>query len=268
MNNPLFSQTEDRDYFKSNNVCEVKTIIFFNNGKKPEVIYKRKYDSNGNNIKSLTFDSNNKLTSEYEYKYDEQNNQISFTENGKENNENNYERKYDDKKNLIEESGKSFNVKYYYDSLNRVSKKVHTNQENKETKEILFKYDNNGNKIAEYVESNSFYLNEFSKYNSNNQIIEKEVYYHLDNKNELYERTIYDYNDNKLLVSKKSIDGYAKGKDIEYSYYDNNKLKSVKVIEGSLTTYFYKGNLITKKETFQNLLNFTVVEQYEYMFCK
>lgn len=266
--NQLYSQSENKEYFKSNNICEVKTLIYFNNDNKPEVTRIDNYDSNGNKIKSLSFDTKNKLSKKFEYKYDEHNNKIATIEKGKKLNETNYVRKYDGQKNLIEESGINFITKFEYDSVNRVIKKYHTNLESMESKEILFKYDNNGNKIAEYVQGSPFYLNEFSKYNSDNQIIETEVYYHLENEDKLYEKRIYNYDENKLLKSKKSIEGYAKSKDLEYSYYDNNKLKSIKVVDDSLTTYFYEGELITRIEKITYLFNTRIVEQFEYNYCK
>lgn len=269
----LLSQTEDREYFKSNKICEVTTSLFLDsklldNESFLQTTYINKYDLNGNNIKSLTFDEENNLLWDFEYEYDKQNKLISITENGKKEILRNCQTIYNDKNDIIEEFDETFNCRYYYDSLNRISKKVHINQETKETKEILFKYDDNGNKIAEYVEGTSFYLNEFLKYNSNNQITEKEIYYHLGTENELFQKIIYEYNDNKQMVSKKFVDGYAKENDVEYSYYENGKVKSTTTNDSS-STYFYNGNLISKVEKVsQKPFNMTIVELYEYKFCE
>src|SRR5690606_15063186 len=103
----LLSQTEDREYFKSNKICEVTTSLFLDsklldNESFLQTTYINKYDLNGNNIKSLTFDEENNLLWDFEYEYDKQNKLISITENGKKEILRNCQTIYNDKNDIIE----------------------------------------------------------------------------------------------------------------------------------------------------------------------
>lgn len=264
LNNLLFCQVE----ITKNNICETKTSVYFGDDKKAKTIFIENFDKNGNTLQSLTF-SDNKLHSKFEYKYDENNNRTLTIENGKKNLKNEYHYKYNSEKKITDMWSKDFLYKYYYNSKNQIYKKVHTNNENKETKEILFKWDDKGNKIAEYVEGNLFHLNQYYKYNSENLIIEEEIFYHNDNKNELFSKYSYTYDNNKKLISKKFIDGYSTGDDITYTYDENGNLKSEEVNEKFKITYYYdEKNVLQKKEKLVLSINMKTTEIYEYKFCK
>lgn len=264
----LKGQTEDKTYFKNNEICEVKTFVIFGSdkGNNSENYTIEKYDNNGNKIESFSY-SKNKLKNSYQYKFDEFGNKTLTIENRKEDLSNKLKYEYDNKK-IIKEFNNFFEDKYFYDVNNRVSKIFHLNKENGETKEIIFKYDDNGNKVSENVEGNPFHINQYLKYNEQNLIIEQENYYHINNENKLYSKFIYEYDNNNKLILEKFVDGYAAEPSTKYYYDENGNLKSVEIENTSITKYFYSKNLIIKKEETKIPLNFKIIENYEYKFCK
>ncbi|WP_269226663.1 RHS repeat domain-containing protein [Flavobacterium eburneipallidum] len=265
----LFSQTNMNEYYKKNKICEVKILSFFGNETRPKNIQITKYDSKGNEITSLIYNDNNKLLSKFEFQYDSNNSKTITIENGKKDLYNELHYKYDFENKIIEQWSKSFSDKFYYDLKNKIYKIIHTNKSKNETKEILFKYDEKGNKLAEYVDGNPFHINQFYKYNDNNQIIEEENFYHLDGKDKLYNKFLYLYDENKRLISKNYIDGYSKENDVEYSYDKFGNVTTINVKGESLTTNFYnQENLITKKEITKLTYDVKIIQVYQYNICK
>lgn len=265
LSNSIFCQTEKS---QKNYICETKTSVFFGDDKNAKTIFVESLDKNGNKLQSLTF-SDIKLHSKFEYKYDINNNKTLTIENGNKDLKQEYHYKYNSDNKIAEKWNSDFLDIYYYNSKNQIYKMVHTNKETKEIKEILYKYDDNGNKIAEYVEGNQFYINQYCKYNTDNLIIEEENFYHNESKDKLYSKFLYLYDNNKKLIYKKFVDGYSTQNDISYTYDKNGNLKSEEVNGQFLTTYYYsETNVLYKKEKFVLSIKMKTTEFYEYKFCE
>lgn len=262
-----YSQTDDNEYFKKNNIKQVKTTNYIGVEDSTPIVNITKYNKQGLVISTITFDKNNKQHSEFEYLYDDKNNKTLTIENGKKDSKNELHYEYGTSGLIIKEWNSFFSDKYFYSSENKVSKIIHTNKERNETKEILFEYDKNGNEISEYVDGLPFHLNTYRKYDLNNNKVEETIYYHNADKNELYSKCQYSYNSNNQLVSKVYIDGYAKSNNVKYTYYSNGNLHTIETENETIIELFYDSkNLIIKKSLNYIKYNMLIVSKYEYEF--
>ena len=261
----IYSQSDDNEYFKKNNIKQVKTMTYVGDENSTPIVNVSTYNKQGFKISSITYEKNNIIHSKFEYLYDDKSNRTLTIENGKRDKKNEYHYKYSNNGKILEIWSKSFIDKYLYSAENNVVKITHTNKDEKETKEIFFDYDANGNQISEYVKGKPFHLNSYKKYDKYNNIIEELTYYHADNHDELYSSFSYIYNDNKQLISKNFKGGYFEQNNEKYTYYPNSQLHIVEVENENRTEYFYNDkNLIIQKKTELFKYKLMTIINYEY----
>jgi hypothetical protein len=270
----IFENISKKDVLK-NKVKEISTYVTidtsgkYSNRMYNKLISKDQFDSLGNKVASISFDSLGKVKSESFFEYDLYGRQTLVKHvnlNGQ--GETIEERtlfKYKNKKPIKEWKNDSlYIIEYFYNKKGLLEKTKHTNKENKVTIRF-YKYDEHGNETESFVEGKEFGLNYKRTYDHKNNKIEETTIYHLDTINKIYSKWKYHYNDNGLLVEEEFIDGYATSSNVKYEYDLMNNL-TVKQTGDSKILYYYdtKGNRIKKITNPLGL--FVILEEYKYQF--
>jgi len=270
----IFDNISKKDVLK-NKVKEISTFVTidtsgkYSRGMINKLISKDQFDSLGNKVASISFDTLGKIKSESFFEYDLYGHQTLVKHvnlNGRgEIIEERTSYNYKNNKPTKEWSSDSlYIIEYFYNKKGQLEKTKHTNKERKVTIRF-YKYDDQGNETESFVEGKEFGLNYKRIYDQKNNKIEETTIYHLDTINKIYSKWKYQYNDNGLLVKEEFIDGYATSPNIHYEYDAMNNLV-IKQTGDSKILYYYdnKGNRI--KKITNPLKLFIILEEYKYQF--
>ncbi len=205
----IFDDINKKDILK-NKVKEISTFITidttgkYSNGTVNKLISKDQFDSLGNKIASISFDTLGKVKSESFFEYDIYGRQTfvkNVNLNGREETveERTYYNYENDKPIKEWRSDSLYIMEYFYNKKGQLEKTKHISNENKVTIRF-YKYDEQGNEIESFVEGKHFGLNYKRVYDQKNNKIEETTIYHLDTINKIYSKWRFHYNDNGLLV--------------------------------------------------------------------
>jgi hypothetical protein len=269
-----FDNISKKDILK-HKVKEISTFITIDTSRKyskgmiHELISKDQFDSLGNKVASIAFDSLGKIESKSFFEYNLYGQQTLVKhDNLKGHGEIIEERTYylyeNDKPIKEWKSDSSYFIEFYYNKLGQLEKTKHKNKEGKVIVRV-YKYDERGNETESFVEGKEFGLNYKRIYDHMNNKIEETTIYHLDTINNIYSKWKYQYNDKGLLVKEEFIGGYATSPNVQYEYDQMNNL-TVKQTGDSRILYYYdnKGNRIKKITNPLGL--FVTLEEYIYQF--
>lgn len=259
---------------QKNKVKEISTFVTidtsgkYSDGMVHKLIRTDQFDSLGNKVVSISFDTLGKISSKSTFEYNSYGQQTlvehyNLKGLGETTQETTYY-KYDNNKLIKEWRSDSLYFTEYFYNKGQLEKTKHTNKENKVTLRF-YKHDEEGNETESFVEGKDFGLNYYRIFDHKKNKIEETTIYHLDTINQVYSKWRYHYNDSGFLIKEEFIDGYATGSDVHYEYDRMNNLTK-KQTGDSKVLYIYDTNGNRIKKITNPLGLFVILEEYKYRF--